>query len=607
MGWPDPKRPLFVTLEYCHMWRPVHRDNVDLNSASARRRFRTAACKAVDYQDSDLDRLIERDLLDIIEYLGHETDLGAIAEPSGSTADQLVDLAAEAELFHDAEEVTYARIEVDGHKETWPLRSKKFKNWLKRRYYAEFKKVPNNQATQDALGVLEGKAQFDGPEHEVHVRVAERDGAIYVDLGRPEWQVVRISGTGWDILRESPLVFRRPKGLLPLPLPARGGSLAALRPFLNLRSHTEWVLFQAWLVAGLRPGRPLPVMVVTGEQGSAKTTAQKIARRLIDSNVAELRSVPRNEHDLVIAAKNGWCLALDNLSSIPAWLSDALCRIATGGGFATRTLYSNDEEELFSGARPILLNGIEDIATRGDLLDRAILLYFEHLEDERRRPEAEFWDGLEQAQPGVLGALFSALSMALRNLADVELERSPRMADFTQLAVAAEPALDCAAGDVLRAYYSSRESLHENALDASMVARELRKFVADLECPWSGSASALLTALEERMSPSARRSKSWPKSPGALSGTLRRLAPNLRGVGLPIEFVQQPGTGSRKLIRLWPQKSDASDAPTQEPPPRVDGVACVDDLQGESSDGDDSPTDLPAEDDVDGDAEEGTL
>ena len=60
----------------------------------------------------------------------------------------------------------------------------------------------------------------------------------------------------------------------------------------------------------------------------------------------------------MIAATNGWCLAFDNVSVIQAWLSDALCRLATGGGFATRGLYTDDEETIIDAQRPVVLNGV---------------------------------------------------------------------------------------------------------------------------------------------------------------------------------------------------------------------------------------------------------
>ena len=131
----------------------------------------------------------------------------------------------------------------------------------------------------------------------------------------------------------------------------------------------------AWLIQALRPQGPYPVLILQGEQGSAKTTIERMLRALVDPSTAPLRTTPRNEHDLYIAATNTWVLAFDNISNLQPWLSDALCRLSTGGGFTTRTLYENREQELFDAMRPVILNGISDVATRPDLFDLTPFLY----------------------------------------------------------------------------------------------------------------------------------------------------------------------------------------------------------------------------------------
>src|SRR6478735_3442347 len=139
-------------------------------------------------------------------------------------------------------------------------------------------------------------------------------------------------------------------GLLPLPAPQQGGSIESLNPSLNLASHDDFVLIVAWLLAALRPGGPYPLLAISGEQGSAKTVLSKILRALIDPNAAPVRTAPREERDLFIAAGNGHLLAFDNLSDLPAWASDALCRLASGGSFAVRQLYTDRDETLLQAA-----------------------------------------------------------------------------------------------------------------------------------------------------------------------------------------------------------------------------------------------------------------
>src|SRR5262249_26089478 len=147
-------------------------------------------------------------------------------------------------------------------------------------YYDECDKSPSSQAIQDALGVLEGKALYDGPEYPVFTRLAEHNDAIYLDLGNAAWQTVEITSSGWCVVNTPPVKFRRAKGLLPLPVPVVGGSLAALRPLVNLADEDDWRLVVSWLLAAFRPTGPYPVLVVYGEQGSAKSSLVRVLRDL---------------------------------------------------------------------------------------------------------------------------------------------------------------------------------------------------------------------------------------------------------------------------------------------------------------------------------------
>ena len=182
-------------------------------------------------------------------------------------------------------------------------------------------------------------------------------------------------------------------------------------------------------------------MAISGEQGSAKTVLSKLLKALVDPNAAPVRSLSREERELMIAANNGYLLAFDNLSGLPVWLSDALCRLVSGGSFAVRRLYTDDEEVLFEAARPILLNGIEEVISRPDLGDRGIFLTLPPIGEAQRRSETELWREFEIARPRMLGALLDAVVRGLQAMSRVHLDRLPRMADFALWAAACETAL----------------------------------------------------------------------------------------------------------------------------------------------------------------------
>jgi hypothetical protein len=308
------------------------------------------------------------------------------------------------------------------------------------------------------------------------------------------------------------------------------------------------------LLAALRHGGPYPLLVIVGEQGSAKTVLSKMLRALVDPNVAPVRSLPREERDLFIAANNGHVLAFDNLSALAPWLSDALCRLASGGSFAVRQLYTDQDEVLFDAARPIILNGIEDVVSRPDLADRALFLTLPYLSEARRRPEQKLWQDFELASPRLLGALLDAVSHGLRALPHVRLDRLPRMADFALWASACETAL-WPAGTFARAYAGNRRVAIEDAVDADPVATCVRALMAD-RSSWAGSAADLLRAGADHSRDAIGRDRTgWPQNPRALAGRLRRAQTSLRALGIEIAFSREGRAGNR-VIRMHASPED---------------------------------------------------
>ena len=248
----------------------------------------------------------------------------------------------------------------------------------------------------------------------------------------------------------------------------------------------------------------------------------------------------------MIAANNGHVLAFDNLSGLSPWLSDALCRLASGGSFAVRRLYTNDEEVLFKAARPTLLNGIEDVIGRSDLADRAIFMALGPIADEQRRSETELWREFELARPWILGALLDATVDGLRTVASTQLTRLPRMADFALWATACERNL-WPAGTFSRAYMANRETAVEGMIDCDSIAACVRDFMIE-RSSWTGSAADLLRISVERAG-QVGDNIGWPKNPRTLAGHLRRAQTSLRAHGVDISFSREGRNGSR-VIRM---------------------------------------------------------
>jgi hypothetical protein len=411
-----------------------------------------------------------------------------------SISTKLLELAQNngCELWHTPDNEPYVSFTIDGHRESHPLKNRAVKRWLGLLLYGEEEKAAGSQAMQDAINILEAEAVYKGPEYDAYVRVGEHDRSIFVDLCDDKWRAIEIDKSGWRVVALPLIRFIRSKGMLALPEPIENGSLEELKPLLNMNDEKTWILVKAVMVGALNPSGPYPVVIFSGEQGSAKSTTQRIIRNLIDPNEAPLRRPPKDERDLMIAARNSWIISFDNLSGIRNDLSDALCSISTGGALTTRELYSDTEETLLSARRPVFLNGIDSIQSRHDLLDRALIINLTALKEDDRKTEKEIMDEFNRIRPRVLGALYNAVSLGLKNLPTIKLAKKPRMADFAIWVTACEEGLECKPGDFLKAFARAADEAILDTISSDSLAQIIINIAKYNKPAWSGTATQLL-------------------------------------------------------------------------------------------------------------------
>jgi len=204
--------------------------------------------------------------------------------------------------------------------------------------------------------------------------------------------------------------------------------------------------------------------------------------------------------------------------------------------------------------RPVIANGIDDIATRPDLADRCLHLLLPPLVS--RSTESRLTDGFTNDAPAIFAALLDGLVLAVRDHAAVRLDKLPRMADFATWAAAGLPALGFTADEFLTAYTRNREHLSDLALEASPVAAALVAFMASRES-WTGSSVDLLGRLADA-NPGAAASQAWPRSTKGLWNALRRLAPALRGAGLTVDQDKTRLSRSVTVCKVGFEASQAS-------------------------------------------------
>ncbi len=464
-----------------------------------------------------------------------------------SQSAMLVSLMGDTELFTSQNDEPFASIVVNGHLENWAIESKTFRDWLGRRFYQIHNKIASENAVKEALVTLSGKAKFDGRQKQVYIRRAELDGAIYLDLVNDDWQVVKITSDGWKIISDCPVKFRRTRGMKPLPVPVRGGSLDELNKFLNIHGD-DLVLVKAWLMTTLKAEIPYPILVFASQQNCGKSTSANVLCKMVDPNLAELVSKPRSEEDLFVSVTNRLVVAIDNLSYISDNFSDSLCRIATGGAFTKRKNYSDYDETILIAKNPLIITGIGDIATRGDLLSRSIIIHLPTLTE--RASETDFWKDFTDAQPKILGALLDLISEGLKNFPDVEVENcEARMLDFVKFGTAVEKSFGLDKGGFVLLCNRNYENANKIALENNPVAILIYQFMKN-EYDWLGTASELLAEIFIYADEVTKRNPLFPQTPQKLSNILDRLAPGFLLEGIKIDkgdHLREGGTGNRRI------------------------------------------------------------
>ncbi len=503
-------------------------------------------CKGWDAADAVADGWDNARIDRLLSYMGPQDAADANSEPLAP--DKTASLS-DIDVWKIPEGEPYATLRLGGHFEHWPIASATFKRYLSFQHYQATEKMLSQSALDDQRRTYEGQALFGGEVYPVFNRIGRLGLNLYVDLGCSDWKAVAINSEGWQVIDHPLARFTRAGSMQSLPMPATsGGDINLLRPFLNTATEADFQMLVAWLIGCFHPKGPYPILILNGEQGSAKSTTARVLRNLIDPANPVARSAPNSEQDLVIASKHNHVLAFDNLSSIKPMMADAFCRIATGGGFGTRKLHTDSDEMLFSATRPCLLNRIPDLAGRPDLADRAIVVSLPVIPPTDRAFEGEFHKALDAAMPRILAGLLDAVSSALANLASVRLSVRPRMADFAKWLSAAEPALGWTQGAFLAAYSANRDAGDRATVEGNPVGLAITKLVQD-DVRWSGTMTALKTTLRNRYPLLTDDPYSFPRQENKLSAAIRRIIPPLRRMGVEISFDRR-GHSGECILRL---------------------------------------------------------
>jgi hypothetical protein len=472
-------------------------------------------------------------------------------EKRKTIAEQLISIGKTTALWHSPapDTVAYVDVMVSNNRHTYRIRGTDFKRWLSRQLYEQAEQAANSEALTSALNVLEGEALFAGSEMEIFTRVAHYDGRFYLDLGTSDWSAVEYGADGWRVVQQPPVRFARSRCSAALPIPTRGGNLMQLFDLINA-SEEDYPLILGFLLKCLVPDGTEPILILYGEQGSGKSAAAESLKRLIDPAKPNMLKTVSDVRTIGIFASQNRVILYDNLSHLTPEASDLLCSMATGGGHAERTLCTDNELTVFEFKRPQILTGIDEIATRGDLLDRALTVELDPIAGGNYIKESEYRERFDTMHPSLLGALLDAVCSALSNKAATPQPIGTRMVDFAHLAISAETYLGFESGTFLERLLENKAHGHEIAMESSPVAVAIGNLLnIKWNAEWSGTPTELLEALNQITDDQTRRKSLWPATPRSLGKALKRVAPNLRAMGVNVKKGERTDkSGSRKYI-----------------------------------------------------------
>ena len=446
-----------------------------------------------------------------------------------SLANKIIELIIkDCELVHNQQKEPYAILKKAGVRQVYSIGSKSFSDLVASKYFASKKSALSEASLKSALSTLSGKAVYEGKCVEIFTRIAKTKEGYWLDLCNDAWEAVLITKTGWKVLSGSSIpLFSRSNSMLTIPTPLAGGSLDPLWDLVNIPPEYRLILV-AWLLECLRPDTPHVVMEFVGEQGSAKSTTQKLLKMLIDPNIANLRAAPKRVEDVWIGALNSHLVSFENISYLGQDYQDALCVMATGGAHATRTLYTNRDEVIIELRKPIILNGITVNVTAQDLLDRS--LHIELPPVKTRLQSKDVDEAFAQQYAHFVGALLDYFVAALKVLDNIDIADAdkPRMLDFAYLGEAVYQSNGFEVGTFIDFYRSMRQKGVYRTIESSPVGLALLTYLHINPEGWSGKLIDLLAYLDPHK---PKSETNWPKSAKGMGDALRRLSPALRTLG----------------------------------------------------------------------------
>ena len=490
----------------------------------------------------------------------------------GGQVDAIIQVAKEncQEIFNDEYRVAHAAVTINEHLEILPIAGTRFKHWLRKIIKQEYHVAVRDTLLDEVAFNLISDAAFDGQTRNLSLRFASApDDNLglklrwYYDLTNDEYEFIEITPDSWKVKRNE-ILFRRIEHQQPQDYPNNSGDYPPdifdrFMKLLNVEQSKRLIL-KCYIISLFIPGLPKAILMIHGEQGSAKSMLQELIKMLVDPDILKTLSFPKDTAELVQQLSHNALVYYDNLSKIPVWISDLLCRATTGSGFSKRRVYTADDDVVYALMRNIGFNGINLAASKPDLLDRGLILQTEMIPKGDRKRMRKIWNEFNTLKPQLLAYILDTLVKVLawkRENPSVELLKElPRMADWAEWCEVISRCMGEEDNAFINAYTQNIELQTEEIIAGSDLASVIVAHTEDFD----GTSTELLAKLNLYADSNGvdRNNRYWPKTASSLSYHLHLLQRTLRDVGIEVGEYRDTSTknSTRKItIRITP--SDA--------------------------------------------------
>jgi hypothetical protein len=449
--------------------------------------------------------------------------------------DEILELTKGMVLFHDQYQDAYIH---DGEK-MLSLSGDGISQILTAKYYEKTKIIPSPNPISHVVNLLKSQAIHKGPEIELHNRVAMINGEIWYDISNG--RAVRINKSGWTI-EKSPIIFRKYSHQRANVTPVTCGDPWKFFEQSNV-SRDYQLLLLVYIISTFIPEIPHPIFYPYGTQGAAKSTLCKMIKKLCDPSTDDIAIAPAKRKEMIQVLSHHHICIFDNLSVLPGWMSDILAKACTGATLTKRRLYSNDDDVSIKIKNCGGMNGINQLITKPDLMDRTLLIQLERIPDKDRKLESEIWSNFNKNLPDILGGIFDVLSIAMEHYPYIQLTALPRMADFVKWGVAITKALGREDYEFLKAYENNIEKQNDAIIEGNALVQAVMSMMEttpEWRCKMSEAYNELLSVSGE----SIKNDPTFPKHTNKLQKHLKIVEVNLlaRGISYKIEKPGASGT-----------------------------------------------------------------